>query len=242
MWVWCTLSPPRALSISLCSICSAASLPRTRTKHRRNKREHRGKAYRDRPNNKLNHKRESLWVCVYMSVCLCVYEWERGIERDRRINRGSERRRVGIWRQMQRENETKGGRENERQREKSNLQEHNKKLCLRQRRTHKGICLAICSSSLWNFIKLEPFKRRQRAVNYTTGEEKRERKKRGRESGWVGGWRKTSFTAPCLSEMILFQPCIKQPPRWVVLPFLVWIKPSLGEAASNFQLRQKLRY
>lgn len=76
---------------------------------------------------------------------------------------------------MQKGRETEGGRENERQREKSNLQEHNKKLYLRQKRTHKGICLAVCTSRiLWKFIKLEPFKRRQRVVNYTTGEEKRE--------------------------------------------------------------------
>lgn len=76
----------------------------------------------------------------------------------------------------------RGRQRNERQREKSNLQEHNKKLYLRQKRTHKGICLAVCSSRiLRKFIKLEPFKRRQRVVNYTIGEKKR--RERGNRSG-----------------------------------------------------------
>lgn len=121
--------------------------------------------------------RDRVWLCVCASVCVkCVHVYRRG--------RQKERGGRGRWRQMQRGKETEGGGENERQREKSNLQEHNKKLYLRQKRTHKGICLAVCTSRiLWKFIKLEPFKRRQRVVNYTTGEEKSEGEGMG---GWKG--------------------------------------------------------
>lgn len=79
--------------------------------------------------------------------------------------------------------ETEGGRKRK-EREKSNLQEHNKKLYLRQKRTHKGICLAVCSSRiLRKFIKLERFKRRQSSKLYYWGV-KRERE-RGMSWGWI---------------------------------------------------------
>lgn len=64
------------------------------------------------------------------------------------------------------------------------MQEHNKKLYLRQKRTHKGICLAVCSSRiLRKFIKLERFKRRQSSKLYYWGV-KRERE-RGMSWGWI---------------------------------------------------------
>lgn len=88
----------------------------------------------------------------------------------------------------------RGRQRNERQREKSNLQEHNKKLYLRQKRTHRGICLAVCSSRiLRKFIKLEPFKRRQRVVNYTTGEEKRQGEGKGVSVGGDKKKKKLAF-------------------------------------------------
>lgn len=118
-------------------------------------------------------------MCVCVRACASRRETE-SQRRTREMKTNAERER------------DRGRQRNERQREKSNLQEHNKKLYLRQKRTHKGICLAVCSSRiLRKFIKLEPFKRRQRVVNYTTGEKKR----RERGNGGGGKKKKASFSA-----------------------------------------------
>lgn len=114
--------------------------------HRENKRNAEGRREKgDKPNNK-SISREIVFECVCAPKCMCVHmspceraregnrERKREMERDTKSN--SEREMEG-WR-----------RETERQREKSNLQEHNKKLYLRQKGTHKGICLAVCSSRL----------------------------------------------------------------------------------------------
>lgn len=156
----CAKSSPRANCLH--SICISASMHNT-TKHTENKREHRGGERTDRPNNKLNHQRLSLTLCV----CVCVSKREpESTSRTREMKTNAEGKR-----------KTEGGRENERQREKSNLQEHNKKLYLWQKRTHRSICLAVCTSRiLWKFIKLEPFKRMQSSKLYYWGG-KRERQK-----------------------------------------------------------------
>lgn len=142
-----------------------------------------------------------------MCVCIYVFVNQRGRQKAREGQ--------GRWRQMQKGRETEGGRENERQREKSNLQEHNKKLYLWQKRTHKGICLAVCTSRiLWKFIKLEPFKRRQRVVNYTTGEEKRKGEgTRVREEGGEK-WRKkkASFSASVSQKFFYFSHALSNLP------------------------------
>lgn len=148
------------------SICISASLHNA-TKHTENKRERRGGERRDRPNNKPNHKRRSLT----RFVCVCAHrrgrQKARGGRGEMKTNAESERDR--------------GRQRKERQREKSNLQEHNKKLYLWQKRKHKGICLAVCSSRiLGKFIKLEPFKRRQSSKLYYRGGKER------RGNGWEG--------------------------------------------------------
>lgn len=109
---------------------------------------------------------------AWLGLCVCVHRRGRQKARGRRgemkTNAESERDR--------------GRQRKERQREKSNLQEHNKKLYLWQKRTHKGICLAVCSSRiLRKFIKLEPFKRRQSSKLYYRGGKER------RGNGWGGG-------------------------------------------------------
>lgn len=77
----CAHSSPRASRLH--SICISASLHNA-TKHTENKREHRGGERKDRPNNKLNHKRESLTcVCVYcVCVRVCIEQGDRKPEED----------------------------------------------------------------------------------------------------------------------------------------------------------------